>query len=337
MFACETGFPTSVSRLPSRSQYYLLCRHAIASLCAAQPSRPVLWLPTFFCPDVAHFCCSVAEIREYRDDCRWPEPDWKSLQPKREDLVLAVNYFGVRGAEPWIQWRAQHSCILIEDHTQDPVSSWSLQSSAEYAVCSLRKTLPIPDGAIAWSPMNCALPKAPTHDNWAGSILKMSAMLYKRNYLDGTLPADCKGRYRELQLKGEKELGSTEISSMSPLSESILALGIPKLWRKKRVENACALLQALEGWKSAVPVFTRWPKGHAPFDLPLVFSNSEARDRFQRALQEQDIFCPVEWVCDTSDAAASELSSRILSIPIDHRYTVDDMAKVSAALLNIVD
>jgi len=335
MFQWEADISSPTLSLPQPSVSYLVCRHAIAALCAAQPNRPVLWLPTFFCPEVARFCRSVAQIREYRDDCRWHEPDWSSLQPGSNDLVLAVNYFGVRSPEPWIRWHEQRPCILVEDHTQDPFSSWSLRSNADYAVCSVRKTLPVPDGAIVWSPRRLPLPAPPAEDHWRGSMLKLSAMVYKRDYLAGTIPAGCKDRYRELQLSGEQELGTAAISSMSPVSEAVLAVGIPDRWRKRRIENTRGLLRSLEGWKTAVPVFTTWPEGHAPFDVPLVFPDQTARDQCQRELQSQNIFCPVEWVCDTPDQVASDLSSRILSIPTDCRYTAEDMARISSALLRI--
>lgn len=335
MFHWETEFAPPVWQLPEPSVSYLVCRHAIAALCAAQPSRPVLWLPTFFCPEVASFCRPLAEIREYRDDCRWPEPEWSTLNTGTRDLVLAVNYFGIRSPEPWRKWRKNHPCVLVEDHTQDPFSVWSLESNADYAVCSLRKTLPLPDGAILWSPVGRLLPVGPSTDHWQSSMLRLSAMVYKRDYLLGTVPAECKPRYRELQLSGERELSAAEISSMSPVSQAILTRGVPKQWREKRIENARALLEAIDGWRIGRPVFTKWPQGSAPFDVPVVFQDATARDKFQQRLREQNIFCPVEWVCETSDPDASDLSSRILSIPIDHRYSPEDMSRISSVLVGI--
>ncbi|HYM79311.1 MAG TPA: hypothetical protein VE377_25265 [Candidatus Dormibacteraeota bacterium] len=337
MFHWEPDFPPPLWTLPEPAVSYLICRHAIAALCSAQPRRPVLWVPTFFCPEVARFCRPAAQVREYRDDCRRPAPEWGSLQPGPDDLVLAVNYFGVRSPEPWREWRNRNPCLLVEDHTQDPFSKWALESNADYAVCSLRKTLPVPDGAILWSPAKRPLPARPTEMDTRGSMMKLGAMVYKRNYLEGTVPAECKARYRELQLEGEQRLSEAGVSAISPISEAILARGVPKRWRERRIENACTLLQSLQGWKMAAPVFTKWPEGHAPFDLPLVFREQAARDDCQRALQQENVFCPVEWVSDTPDADASDLSSRILSVPVDHRYTRDDMARVSAALWKVCD
>ena len=335
MFHWEVDFTPPLWPLPKPAVAYLICRHAIAALCAARPSRPVLWLPTFLCPEIASFCRPVADIREYRDDCRWPEADWKSLQPGPTDLVLAVNYFGIRSPEPWRDWQERHPCVFVEDHTQDPFSRWALQSAADYAVCSLRKTLPVPDGAILWSPARHPLPTPPEADQWRGSMLKLGAMVYKRHYLHGEVPADCKPRYRELQLSGETELSEARISSISPISEAILECGVPKWWREQRIRNARTLLQSLDGWTTADPAFKTWPEGHAPFDVPLVFSTETARDHCQRVLQQHEIFCPVEWVCATTDSVASELSSRILSIPIDYRYTKEDMDRIAAVLLEV--
>ena len=67
-------------------------------------------------------------------------------------MVVGVNYFGVREAEPWQAWRERTECILVEDHAHDPASAWATTSTADYAFSSLRKTLPVPDGAILWSP-----------------------------------------------------------------------------------------------------------------------------------------------------------------------------------------
>jgi hypothetical protein len=335
MYHWEEDFAPPVWTLPHPAVYYMIGRHAVAALCAAQPARPTLWLPTFFCPEVARGCSSVAEIREYRDDCRWPGPDWSSLQPGPRDLVLAVNYFGVRSLEPWRDWLASHPCIFVEDHTQDPFSSWSLRSTADYAMCSLRKTLPVPDGAMLWSPKGLALPESPPAWDVQGSMLKLGAMLMKRNFLEGTVAAECKNRYREWQLRGEQELGEAPVCAISPASEAIVARGVPKLWRERRVRNAQLLLEKLKGWQVAQPVFKTWPAGHAPFDVPVVFPSQAEKDRYQRILTEQNIFCPVEWVCDTPDAQATDLSARILSLPIDHRYDAQDIDRIASAVLAV--
>jgi hypothetical protein len=332
MFHWEPEFSSPTCSWPCPAVYYSLCRHAIFALCAAQPRRPVLWLPSFFCPEVARFCRDVAIIREYRDDCRWPEPDWPSLQPSTDDLVLAVNYFGVRGGEHWRLWRNRCACVLIEDHTQDPFSAWARQSNADYAVCSIRKTLPVPDGAILWSPAGHPLPRPCDTLSCNGSWLKAAAMLYKQGYLSGALGLEVKTEFRKMQLRGESELSNGQCSRISPMSAALLSRGAPQLWREQRNLNTRELLKLLENWEIAQPVYTTWPSGHAPFTFPLVFEDEEQRNFYQDRLRQEEIYCAVEWVCDTPDNNARDLSARILSIPIDHRYGREEMRRIADVL-----
>lgn len=335
MLHWETEFPAPVWSWPEPAAFFSLCRHALEALCGARRTRPTLWLPSFFCFEVARHCQAVADIREYHDDCRWSEPDWSTLRPRPEDLVLAVNYFGVRSPEPWNRWRQNNSCILVEDHTQDPFSEWARNSTSNYAVCSIRKTVPVPDGAILWSPTGNALPEAPQAMDWNGSSLKAGAMLYKRSYLSETSDPDLKARYRDLQLRGEEMLSRSACSAISPVAEAIVSFGVPKFWRERRAANTRLLITLLNDFSDAQPAFRTWPERHAPFVLPLVFPSTAARDHYQDAMRKENIYCPVEWVCDTTDPGAKDLSSRILSISTDHRYSETDMRRIAEVMQRV--
>ena len=81
-----------------------------------------LWLPDYFCHEVARGWGESAEVLLYEDDPRWDEPRWETLQPEPRDAVIAVNYFGVRTGDPWFEWRREHECVLVEDHAHDPAS-----------------------------------------------------------------------------------------------------------------------------------------------------------------------------------------------------------------------
>jgi hypothetical protein len=118
----------------------------------------------------------LIEIAVYADDPCRPEPDWSTLQPANDDVVLAVNYFGIRSGEPWRRWHEKRSCFLLEDHSHDPVSGWALHSRADYAFSSLRKRMPVPDGAILWSPKREATQRFAVPD-MAPSLSGSSAIL----------------------------------------------------------------------------------------------------------------------------------------------------------------
>ena len=321
-------------RWPDGAVWYALGRHALQAL-LERLAPPRLWLPDYFCDEVARSWATVAEVEVYEDDPRWPEPRWESLQPARRDAVLAVNYFGVREAEPWRAWRERTECILVEDHAHDPASAWATASTAEYAFSSLRKTLPVPDGAILWSPTGLPLPDQPA-GGADGSELKLAAMLLKGEYLGGGDDA-LKARFRRLQTDGEERLAESPVAGASPATREALVQGVPLPWRARRAENTGRLIAGLHEWEAAEPLFTEWPADAAPLGAVFVFRSEADRDRVRNELREAGVYCPVHW----TDAAASgssrvrELAQRILTIPTDWRYSAADMARVASLVRSI--
>ena len=315
----------------------MLARHAVGAVAQmGSENKRTLWLPSYFCPEVAECCRSYCEIREYRDLPCWTEPDWKSLEPGPQDIVLAVNYFGVRDDAPWKDWRKRVRCILLEDHSQDPFSAWAATSTADFAFASARKTLPIPDGAILWSPIGRKLPGQPVDGDWSGSALKGTAMIYKMEYLRGAGTDELKPRFRDLQLRGEDLMRKSEISAISPGSFAYVTDGVPQAWRNRRSANSRHLLSKLRSVERVDSLISRWPEGAVPFALPILFPSRRERDECQGLLQRHKIYCPVHWVCKTSDADSLDLSARILSLPIDQRYGDADMDRIAEVLEHVL-
>jgi hypothetical protein len=324
---------------PQPAVWFMLARHAVAALIQNTirknaADKPTLWLPSYFCPEVADGCRNYSEIREYRDLPTLPEPDWKSLRPQSHDIVLAVNYFGVREAEPWKLWRQKNDCILLEDHSQDPFSGWALSSTADFAFASLRKTLPIADGAILWSPQGRDLPEQPPDGDWTGVVLKLAAMMLKREYLSGAGDAALKAQFRDLQLRGEAMFRTSRISAISPASAGYLANGAPKAWRARRLENGRHLISMLTGVSDPQLLFQKYPDGAVPFAVPILLATEAERDSTQLLLQQQRIYCPVHWMCRTDDPEAIALSRRILGVPVDQRYTSTDMDRIARVIVS---
>ena len=319
---------------PEEARWYMLARHALTSLLTeCSCARPMLWLPSYFCGEVTDFCRPYCSLREYRDDPGWPEPDWDSLQPEPQDFVLAVNYFGIRDGLRWKHWRECNPCVLVEDHTQDPFSAWCQASTADYAIVSLRKTVPVPDGGVLWSPRRLALPRQLSAGDWTASALKLAAMLRKSQYLEGYGSENLKSSFRKLQSDGEDLLRNVGLSRISPPSYALLSAGFPALWRNQRDLNARLLTARLADCHAADLLFRAWPSGSVPFAVVLVFATRSRRDEFQARMIQKRVYCPVHWICQTQQEHALELSSRILSIPIDHRYDEHDMNRVADLML----
>src|SRR5690606_20748126 len=125
----------------------------------------------------------------------------------------------------------------IEDHTHDPLSPWAAGSTASYCVASLRKSLPIPDGAALWSPSGRALPSVEKQgpNRRAAVFDKLAAMMLKTQYLAGTLPDQ--SLYRDLAIRGESELASAAPAAISELSHQLLRRMPVHEWRARRATN----------------------------------------------------------------------------------------------------
>jgi hypothetical protein len=314
---------------PDAATWYLLGRHALVGLLRFLPlgSRR-LWLPSYFCFDVAEYWQSFIQVATYSDDPLRAVPDWSTLCPGPTDIVVAVNYFGVRSGDGWHKWREQTDCVLVEDHSHDPASPWARRSNADYAFASLRKTLPVPDGAILWSPRAFPLPEGGTSES-AASAIKLGAMIWKREYIEGSSTPDAKLKFRAWQQGGELEFNTSDVAFATAFSQQYLGVGVPVKWRRQRAANTRRLLSKLSRTTQFRPIFSDWPQDAAPFGAVFEFDSKTKRDDARHKLQEHRVYCPVHWPPTAScDSAYVDLANRLLTIPSDQRYTVRDMDKI---------
>ena len=101
------------------------------------------FIPTYFCQEVtATIAETGVEVAAYEDSPLNAAPESVAVIAGSGDLVLLVNYFGLRDVRAYDSVRACGADIL-EDHTHDPWSSWARSSKAEYCLASLRKTLTV--------------------------------------------------------------------------------------------------------------------------------------------------------------------------------------------------
>jgi hypothetical protein len=177
-----------------------------------------LWVPEYFCQDVvAAFARPGLELRPYPDHPLRGVPDFPAA--RRGDVILVTNYFGLR---PAFEAPRRDGVEIIEDHSHDPSSPWAESSTADFCVASLRKTIPVSDGGVAWSPVGHALPPEPplTMQRRRAATSKLVAMILKAMYLDGHKIE--RATYRALARRGERGLAVPGESSISPVARAIL-------------------------------------------------------------------------------------------------------------------
>ncbi len=199
-------------------------------------------------------------------------------------------------------------------------------------MASLRKTLPIPDGAIIWSGNKLALPKASKSES-DGAYKRLSAMLLKRAYLNGGNVS--KDTYRQLEIESQDSLDDVGNDRISAFSANVLSSLDVKEFREKREANIrhflnLALSEQHQNWQ---PLFSTWDNGSVPFNSIIVCRNREIRDSLRKYLISKSIFPPIHWPqphngITSNDLEAIDLSNRILTIPTDQRYSLNDVTRV---------
>ncbi len=315
---------------PSEAVWYSLARHAITDVLAVCGAR-TLWIPEYFCEDVVNHIEAYCKVKRYVDGPTQREPLWDTLLPARGDVVLALDYFGMRSLAPWYAWALDSKCILLEDYSHDPAYGFR-HSRADYAISSLRKTLPVPDGAILWSPVGNALPQSPTCIA-AGAEEKFAAMVWKMEYLSGRADEKVKEVFRHWQIHGEKTLCEQPARMPSPESIALCFRGIPEAWLEQRRGNVKYLLHELRNYTGARAIPSFAPEDSTPFAAVLQFETPESREQARHHLIKNRIYCPVHWPAGTdASIGAKRLSDSLLTLISDQRYGNKEMKQIVSTL-----
>ncbi len=277
-----------------------------------------VWIPSYLCAEVKDL------FRAYAVYVDHPllSPAGLPARVEEGEAVLRVNYFGLRGAE-----EAERSLSLgvdvIEDHTHDPTGPWARASRATFAIASLRKTCPTPDGGLLWSPSDATLP-APieaTSAHLAAANAKLHAMALKGQFLRGR--GSSKKEYHALSAAGEARIGS--LSGPDPETRTLLA-------RLSPVALSARRRAAWEKLAAATP-WTVKPRGE-PFALVLDLATERKRDALLRALVDSAIYPSVLWPLSWwwTDGETRAISKRLLTVSTDFRYE-DDVVEAVARVL----
>jgi len=299
-----------------------------------------LWIPSYFCQEVASTIATTQiDVRIYPDG---PKDDaihaLRELKFKKGDALILVNYFGLR-SKPDLSELIDNRLEIIEDHTHDPWSKWATESEANFCVASLRKTLPVPDGGIVWSPRGHTLPPQPPAalNRKIAIYEKMEGMLLKALYLQGHMIE--KNTYRKLARSSEDNIAKGSISKMSNTTNELLFIYPIQQWRDKRLTNYIQLANSI----SAVPwVQVLKPKTNdvCPFSVILIFDKKTQRDYIQHRLIEERIYPSILWPLEKTifseiPDAHRELSNRMLSIHCDMRYAPKDLTRVANTIQRV--
>lgn len=297
-----------------------------------------LWIPEFFCYDVI---TSLKEaglaLRFYADypDCHEDDKTLEAIQRngyfKPTDAILRVNYYGMRS------YRSSDNlsvAAIIEDHTHDLIGGWAIHSQADWCIASLRKTLPLPEGGILWSPIGLKLTKSPesSKENERIATIRWAAMKLKTRYLAGEEIE--KAAFRANYVDTEEYFDHVHISSLDVESQEYLKTFDILDWYNKKREN----WEALRGVrKDGMRVILPENIGCYPFSIILVFDSILERDRVRKELIANQVYPAILWnVPSPIEGDIFDFSRGMLSIHCDGRYNAEDIQQMKSIIESIL-
>ena len=285
-----------------------------------------IYMPEYFCYDVIESIKKTGINIKYYTDYPLANDNEiiSNLIFEEGDVLFRMNYFGNRSHRD----NSKINIPVIEDHSHNLFSEWSLHSNADWCVGSLRKTLPIPDGGILWSPKGFDVLRdiVLTNEHKVLSKTRFNGMLRKKEYLESDSSIDKMdfiSKFKETEIS----FAVNKISSISDISKKIIQ-DIPTnidSYKRKNYDYIIPLLNLAN-----IEIVER-NSNENPFSLVLLFKSKESRNSAREFLINSGIYPAILWVVENINASDKVLnfSERMLSLHIDYRYTAKDMTRMS--------
>lgn len=292
-----------------------------------------IWMPDYFCYEVIESIKEQTgiEIMFYMDN---PLEDGNvdTLLFKPGDVLLRMNYFGLRD----VRFNTSISIPVIEDHTHSPFGPWALNSDADWCVSSIRKTLPIPEGGVMWSPkghrLTIEIPAIDASEEIAK--IRWIGMEMKADYLAGR--GVSKEEFRKKYTETEEWFNNAEPSLIDERTRLYLdGVFDYSSWFEAKQRN-WSLLKELISPTEKIRVLSPESPLCAVFSLALLFENKDQRDNVRMRLIENSVYPAILWtVPRTASEGSRRFSERMLSIHCDGRYNENEIRQL-AEIINKV-
>ena len=279
-------------------------------LSALRPSGTV-WVPRFACDTLLQPMQRLGlPVRRYgiTDDLSPVLPD-----TEEGDIVILINYFGLTG-EAVARAAASATVPCIIDAT---TALYAAPLPGVPCFYSPRKFLAVPDGGIASAPFPLPLPQE--EDRSAERALA----LLLRTESGAQAAADAAER-------AERELCGPP-KRMSPLTRRLLAAQACQHSTEARIANYKILREALADInRLSLPA----EPPSAPFCYPLVTGIPGLRDELIDAGIALPLFWPEVIAATEADETENRLARTLLPLPVDQRYTAEDMQRLIRCILS---
>lgn len=329
--ACENN--NTVFDIFPNAAYLANGRQAIQLLIYHQKWKRI-WMPEYFCYDIiASIQETGIEVQFYKDLPTESNdtPIINKLKFKQGDALFRMNFFGLR------QFRSNKEITVpvIEDHSHSLTGNWTLQSDADWCIASLRKSLPIAEGGMLWSPKGYTLPKLPSQNekNLMLAKKRWRAMHLKTKYLNNEILD--KSEFRSLFLTTENDFSDLPISPIADADKDYLSKFNIVEWNLKKKRN----WQIISKTRSAdIEVLKCETTECHPFSFVFLCKTDSLRDKIRENLIQNDVYPAILWsIPSSASIEVQNIGNRILSIACDGRYTKQDMIQLNQIINKVLN
>ena len=232
----------------------------------------------------------------------------ETLHPRKTEVILYCNYFGLM--DEYVKVVAyQYAPNIIIDNTQ-AFFSRPLPGIDTFYTC--RKFFGVADGAYLYTDKKADFDIPQDYSS--------SRMLYLLNRIDKSAE-EAFAEYHS----NEDALDNDEIKEMSKVTRNIMASIDYAFVMEARISNFQYLDQILSCENQN---FLKWKQGSVPMAYPFMYKNHGVR----KYLIENKVYVPTYWPnvhnWGLPDSWEYNLTTFLLSIPIDQRYKQKDMQHI---------
>jgi hypothetical protein len=286
-----------------------------------------IWLPEYYCQHVtAWIKNNYSNVKMYTVNPKNEQETINLLDfASDDDIVLINNFWGIDTCK--IN-RGNKNSIIIEDHSHGWLSKSCKESRADYCIASLRKSVPVPLGGMAWRPDGKNInPNVQITDDTSfldiwNKILK--AMKLKASYEKNLKEDEVEKRiFLEIINKEEQKMHAN--LNLVPLNkkheciiEEYLQINFLSL-KQENLEKAYALLKP----SSDFELINSLQPG---FGLILYLENEKNMTSLRSYLIARNIYPSLLWPGNASKYGF------YLNIHIDYRYNKGSMEYICTAL-----
>lgn len=288
-----------------------------------------LWMPDYFCYEVIETIKEQTgiEVKLYEDN-PLNECKVENLSFIKGDVLLRMNYFGLRD----VRRNKDIPVPVIEDHSHDPFGHWALYSDADWCISSIRKSLPLSEGGMMWSPKGHELPEIPqsSEENEKIAAIRWEAMEMKSDYLAGI--DVCKDEFRKKYTETEEWFDTAEPTLIDERTKQFISKQFDlNLWLGAKRKN-WVLLSSLVN-REHCKVLNAEHESCTMFSLVLLMENKERRDALRKDLIDKCVYPAILWkVPESASEESKSFSERMLSIHCDGRYNEEDIKQLADIL-----